>query len=137
MRAQTLLWLSCAVLLAGCPESRVASIINYNFSSDLPASAAGYHYEQFATINGAVVSLGTFEVRYNVALSKFDVSSDGTPNRRRAVVNVGFEAYPAGDPNVGDPKPGSTIYGVLDGSDPITSLPTGGCRSAAARAGRP
>jgi hypothetical protein len=126
MRANIFLWLSCAVLLAGCPQARIATLVDYNFSSDLPASPAGFHYEQFATINGSVVSLGTFVVRYDVALSKFDVASDGTPNTRRAVVNVGFEAYPEGDPDWGDPKPGSTIYGVLDGSDPNTSLPVGG-----------
>ncbi|MBI5479411.1 MAG: hypothetical protein HY906_11170 [Deltaproteobacteria bacterium] len=126
MRASHVLWLSCAVVLAGCPEARYASVLDYNFSADLPASAPGYHYEQFATINGSVVSLGTFVVRYDVALSQFDVGSDGRPNRRRAVVNVGFEAYPEGDPSWGDPTPGSIIYGVLDGSDPTTSLPVGG-----------
>jgi len=109
------------------PEAKYATILGYNFSSDLPASEPGYHYEQFATINGSVVSLGSFVVRYDVALSKFDVdSTTGVPFKRRAVVNVGFEAYPEGDPNWGDPKPGSTIYGVLDGSDPGTSLPVGG-----------
>ena len=126
MRARHLLWLSCAVLLAGCPEAKYASILDYNFSSDLPESAAGYHYEQFATINGSVVSLGSFVVRYDVALNKFDVDSSGAPNRRRAVVNVGFEAYGEDDANWGDPKPGSIIYGVLDGSDANTSLPVGG-----------
>ena len=126
MRAAHLLWLSFAVVLAGCPEARIASVLNYNFSTDMPASEAGYHYEQFATINGAVVSLGSFEVRYNVALSKFDVGADGVPYKRRAVVSVGFEAYGEGDENYGDPKPGSVIYGVLDGSDPGTSLPVGG-----------
>ena len=126
MRTRHLLWLSFAVLLAGCPQARYSTVLYYNFSSDLPASPDGYHYEQFATINGSVVSLGTFVVRYDVALNKFDVASDGKPNQRRAVVNVGFAAYPAGDPNWGDPTPGSTIYGVLDGSDPNTSLPVGG-----------
>ena len=126
MRAAHLLWLSFAVVLAGCPEARIGSVLNYNFSTDMPASEAGYHYEQFATINGAVVSLGSFEVRYNVALSKFDVGADGVPYKRRAVVSVGFEAYGEGDENYGDPKPGSVIYGVLDGSDPGTSLPVGG-----------
>ena len=126
MRAHHLLWISCAVVLAGCPQARVASVVHYNFSTDLPASATGYHYEQFATVNGAVVSLGSFEVRYDVALSKFDVGTDGVPVKRRAVVNVGFEAYPEGDENWGDPTPGSIIYGVLDGSDPTTSLPVGG-----------
>jgi hypothetical protein len=127
MRTRHLLWLSCAVLLAGCPEAKYATILGYNFSPDLPASEPGYHYEQFATINGSVVSLGSFVVRYDVALSKFDVdSSTGVPFKRRAVVNVGFEAYPEGDPNWGDPKPGSVVYGVLDGSDPGTSLPVGG-----------
>jgi hypothetical protein len=127
MRARHLLWLSFAVLLAGCPEARYHTVLYYNFSADLPASPDGYHYEQFATINGSVVSLGTFEVRYDVALSKFDVDgTTGFPYQRRAVVSAGFEAYPEGDPNWGDPKPGSIIYGVLDGSDPGTSLPVGG-----------
>ena len=126
MHARNVLWLSFAVVLAGCPQARYATDLSYNFSSEMPESAPGYHYEQFATINGSVVSLGTFAVRYDVALSKFDVDSDGRPNRRRAVVNVGFEAWPDGDPDWGDPKPGSTIYGVLDGSDPNTSLPVGG-----------
>jgi hypothetical protein len=116
-----------AVLLSGCPEAKYASILDYNFSSDLPASEPGYHYEQFATINGSLVSLGSFRVRYDVALSKFDVdSTTGVPFKRRAVVNLDFDAYPEGDPLWGDPKPGSIIYGVLDGADPGTSLPTGG-----------
>jgi len=126
MRAPHLLWLPLAALLAGCPQPRVGSVVYYNFSADLPESQPGYHYEQFVLVNGTLVSLGNFVVRYDVALSKFDVDSGGTLNQRRAVVNVGFEAYPAGDPNAGDPKPGSTVYGVLDGSDPVTSLPTGG-----------
>jgi hypothetical protein len=126
MHARPLLWLSFAVLLAGCPQAHYATLLDYNFSSDVPASAPGYHYEQFATINGSLVSLGSFVVRYDVALSKFDVDSNGVPNQRRAVVNVGFEAYPEGDPNWGDPTPGSILYGVLDGSDPNTSLPVGG-----------
>jgi hypothetical protein len=126
MRAHHLLWLSFAVFLSGCPEAHYATLLDYNFSSDVPASEPGYHYEQFATINGSLVSLGSFVVRYDVALSKFDVDSEGKPNRRRAVVNTGFEAFPEGDPNWGDPKPGSIIYGVLDGSDPSTSLPVGG-----------
>jgi hypothetical protein len=126
MRTPHLLWLSFAVLLAGCPEARYATLLDYNFSADVPASAPGYHYEQFATINGGLVSLGSFVVRYDVALNKFDVDGNGVPNKRRAVVSVGFAAYPQGDPNWGDPMPGSTIYGVLDGSDPNTSLPVGG-----------
>jgi hypothetical protein len=125
MRTRHLLWLSFAVLCAGCPEAKYQTVLNYNFSADLPASAPGYHYEQFATINGGVVSLGTFRVRYDVALNKFDVDADGVPYKRRAVVSTDFEAYDADDENFGDVKHG-TIYGVLDGSDPGTSLPVGG-----------
>ncbi len=126
MRARYFLWLSFAVLCAGCPEAKYHTILDYNFSSDMPESPTGYHYEQFATINGSIVSLGSFEVRYDVALNKFDVDPDGVPFKRRAVVNAGFEAYGEDDENWGDPKPGSLIYGVLDGSDPSTNLPVGG-----------
>lgn len=122
MRAAKVLLLVLALPLCGCPQARTGSMIYYTFSGDTPMSEEGFHYEQFAVINGAIVSLGTFRNAL-CALSPFDVTTSdaGTfPNRRKCVVSADYREDDEGRATSGK------FYGVLDGSDPVTSLPVGG-----------
>jgi hypothetical protein len=73
-----------AVGLGACQSADVRSIIYYNFSQ-MPESARDEHYQQFADVNGGVVSLGCFVVQKR-QLDCFDTDSSGNPNLRFGVV---------------------------------------------------
>ncbi len=67
-----------------CQQADVRSVVFYNFAL-LDESAADEHYEQFADVNGGVVTYGCFVVQKR-QLDCFDAASTGAPNLRLGVV---------------------------------------------------
>jgi hypothetical protein len=84
MRRALLVLALATSTLAACQSADVRSVVYYNFSQ-MVESPNAQHYQQFADVNGGVVSLGCFVVQKR-QLDCFDTTSSGQPNLRLGVV---------------------------------------------------
>lgn len=82
--ALLVLALLCPGALGACQSADVRSVV-YETFSQLPESTQNEHYQQFADVNGGVVSIGCFAVQKR-QLDCFDTTSSGQPNLRLGVV---------------------------------------------------
>jgi hypothetical protein len=83
-RALLVLALLTPGALGACQSADVRSVV-YETFSQMKESAATEHYQQFADVNGGVVSIGCFVVQKR-QLDCFDTTSSGQPNLRLGVV---------------------------------------------------
>jgi len=112
------LLLAALALGAGCDRAPVRAVIYYNLSQ-VAASAADDHYQQFADVDGAVVDLGCLVVERR-QVNCYDNAGTGEPNLRVAVVEcdcpcIDAEADPC-DPSRPAVRAG-IIRGLVNQSD--------------------